>query len=202
MLAISTKLPQLRPPPCRPHKTVCHQANSFQMGILYLSLYLIALGTGGLKSSVSGFGTDQFDANEPQEKTQMGYFFSRFFFFISTGTLMAVTVLVYIQDEVGRSWAYGICSVSMFSAILIFLSGTKKYRYKKSLGSPIVHILQVLLSSFKKRNVEFPPSMGYLYENAPESSRIQHTDQFRYYIHLFHAPTNLCIQLSYFHTLI
>ncbi|OWM65909.1 hypothetical protein CDL15_Pgr015334 [Punica granatum] len=179
MLAVSTKLPQLRPPPCRPHQTSCHQATGLQMGILYLSLYLIALGTGGLKSSVSGFGTDQFDGNDPKEKAQMAYFFNRFFFFISTGTLLAVTVLVYIQDEVGRSWAYGICSVSMFSAILIFLSGTKRYRYKKSVGSPIVHIFQVLVASFKKRNVEFPSSIGYLYEDAPESSRILHTDQFR-----------------------
>ncbi|KAK4765624.1 hypothetical protein SAY86_026714 [Trapa natans] len=180
MLAISTKLPQLRPPPCGPHQTAaCQQATGFQMGILYLSLYFIALGTGGLKSSVSGFGTDQFDANDPKEKAQMGFFFSRFFFFVSIGTLMAVTVLVYIQDEVGRSWAYGICSVSMFSAILIFLSGTKRYRYKQSMGSPIVHILQVLASSFKKRNVELPPSVGFLYEDSPESSRIQHTDQFR-----------------------
>ncbi|KAD4180279.1 hypothetical protein E3N88_28870 [Mikania micrantha] len=76
------------------------EANGFQMGILYLALYLISLGTGGLKSSVSGFGTDQFDEKNEAEKTQMAYFFNRFFFFISLGTLTAVTVLVYIQDAV------------------------------------------------------------------------------------------------------
>ncbi|KAK4781284.1 hypothetical protein SAY87_017390 [Trapa incisa] len=180
MLATSTKLPQLRPPPCHLPQTPCHQASGFQMGILYLSLYLIALGTGGLKSSVSGFGTDQFDATDPNEKAQMAYFFNRFFFFISIGTLMAVTVLVYIQDEVGRSWAYGICSISMSIAILIFLSGTKRYRYKKSVGSPIVHIFQVLVASFNKRNIEFPSNVGYMYEDAPEPSKIQHTNQFRF----------------------
>lgn len=149
------------------------------MGILYLALYLIALGTGGLKSSVSGFGTDQFDEKDEKEKAQMAYFFNRFFFFISIGTLLAVTVLVYIQDEVGRSWAYGICSVSMFSAILIFLSGTKKYRYKKSSGSPIVHILQVISAAVKKKNLTIPLNLSLLYENSPEDSRIEHTDQFQ-----------------------
>ncbi|XP_042501042.1 protein NRT1/ PTR FAMILY 6.2 [Macadamia integrifolia] len=180
MLAMATKLPQLRPPPCNTNGTSqnCKQANGFQMGILYLALYMIAVGTGGLKSSVSGFGTDQFDEKDERERTHMAYFFNRFFFFISTGTLMAVTVLVYIQDHVGRSVAYGICSISMISAILIFLSGTKRYRYKKSLGSPIVHIFQVIAASIRKRKLDFPPSIGLFYENSAEATRIHHTDQF------------------------
>lgn len=179
-LAISTKLPQLHPPAC--HSTDlsnCKQANGFQMGILYMALYVIAIGTGGLKSSVSGFGTDQFDEKNEKEKAQMQFFFNRFFFFISMGTLMAVTVLVYIQDEVDRSLGYGICSASMLIAILIFLSGTKRYRYKKSLGSPVVYILQVIAAAIRKRKMELPYNVESLYEDTPEASRIHHTDQFR-----------------------
>ncbi|KAF5812734.1 putative proton-dependent oligopeptide transporter family, MFS transporter superfamily [Helianthus annuus] len=177
-LALSTKLPNLRPPPCHANEE-CKEANGFQMGILYLALYLIALGTGGLKSSVSGFGTDQFDEKNEEEKTQMAYFFNRFFFFISLGTLTAVTVLVYIQDEIGRSLAYAICTISMFVAILVILSGTKRYRYKKSAGSPIVSIFQVLVAAVKKRNMALPYDISMFYENAPEGSRIHHTNQFR-----------------------
>lgn len=180
MLALSTKLPQLRPPSCDLNKfQTCQKASEFQMGILYLALYLIALGTGGLKSSVSGFGSDQFDEKDEKEKAQMTYFFSRFFFFISLGTLMAVTILVWLQDEVGRSWAYGICSVSMGIAILIFLGGIKTFRYKKSVGSPIVHILQVIVASMKKAKLQMTYDVRMLYEDAPESSRIPHTEQFR-----------------------
>ncbi|XP_022961047.1 protein NRT1/ PTR FAMILY 6.2-like [Cucurbita moschata] len=179
-LAVSTKLPQLRPPPCDGIKD-CKEANGYQMGILYLALYLIALGTGGLKSSISGFGTDQFDETDEKEKAKMAFFFNRFFLFISTGTLMAVTVLVYIQDEVGRSWAYGICSVSMLVAISLFLSGTKRYRYKKSKGSPVVHILQVIAAAIKKRKLELPQNVGMLYEDSSEQgSRIEHTKQFQF----------------------
>ncbi|XP_021895237.1 protein NRT1/ PTR FAMILY 6.2 isoform X2 [Carica papaya] len=176
-LAVATKLSQLRPPPCHANE-VCKQASGFQMGILYIALYLIALGTGGLKSSVSGFGTDQFDEKDEKEKSQMAYFFNRFFFFISTGTLMAVTVLVYIQDAVGRSWGYGICSASMLIAVFIFLAGTKKYRYKRSQGSPVVHIFQVIAAAISKRKMDLPYSVGSLYEDTPEGLRILHTDQF------------------------
>lgn len=177
-LALSTKLPNLRPPPCHSNQN-CEEANGLQMGILYLALYLIALGTGGLKSSVSGFGTDQFDDKDEAEKTQMAYFFNRFFFFISLGTLTAVTVLVYIQDEVGRSLAYGICTISMFIAILVIVSGIKKYRYKKSAGSPIVSIFQVLVAAIRKRRMNLPNDYNMLHENSPDGSRIRHTDQFR-----------------------
>ncbi|KAK8660874.1 hypothetical protein V6N13_051782 [Hibiscus sabdariffa] len=180
-LAITTKLPQLRPPPCHALAShTCKRANGFQMGILYVALYLIALGTGGLKSSVSGFGTDQFDEKDAKEKAQMTYFFNRFFFFISIGTLTAVTVLVYLQDEVGRSWSYGICSVSMFAAILIFLSGTKRYRYKKSLGSPIVQIFQVIVAATNKIKMDLPYNSELLYEDTPEAQRIHHSDQLRF----------------------
>ncbi|KAJ4768223.1 Major facilitator superfamily protein [Rhynchospora pubera] len=178
MLSVSTRLPELHPPPCNSASHSCHEASGLQMGVLYLCLYLIALGTGGLKSSVSGFGTDQFDEKDERERTQMAFFFNRFFFFISMGTLFAVTVLVYIQDEVGRSWAYGICCLSMVIAIGILLSGTKKYRYKKSTGSPIVHILQVIVASFRKRKLNYDPNHAILYEDRPDVTRVPHTQQY------------------------
>ncbi|KAF5186795.1 NRT1/ PTR FAMILY 6.2 [Thalictrum thalictroides] len=180
ILAVDTKLPQMQPPPCKNGTSeTCEKANGFQMGNIYLSLYLIAIGTGGLKSSVSGFGTDQFDVKDEKEKNQMAYFFNRFMVCISGGALFAVTVLVYIQDEFGRSWGYGICSGVTFLAVLVFLSGTKKYRYKKGSGSPLVQIFQVVVASVKKRKFDMPANIGSLYENFPQGSRIHHSDQFR-----------------------
>lgn len=181
MLALATHLPQLRPPPCSSGAigSNCERASGKQMGVLYFALYLIALGTGGLKSSVSGFGTDQFDERDEREKAQMSYFFQRFFFLISMGTLMAVTVLVYIQDEVGRSWAYAICCISMLIAILVFLSGTRRYRYKRCAGSPVVRVAQVVVAAFRKRKLPYEAGTTVLYEkDGEDESRILHTDQF------------------------
>ncbi|KAL9233877.1 hypothetical protein vseg_008813 [Gypsophila vaccaria] len=181
LLVVSTKLPNLHPLPCVDTETnKCKPASSFQMGVLYLALYLVALGTGGLKSSVSGFGADQFDDSDEKEKATLACFFSRFFFFISTGSLLAVTVLVYIQDKVSRSLAYGICSLSMCIAIVIFVCGTKRYRYKRSSGSPIAHILQVIVVALKKRKLKIPLNTDVLNENLSVVSRIYHTSQFRF----------------------
>ncbi|KAL0330532.1 UNVERIFIED_CONTAM: protein NRT1/ PTR FAMILY 6.2 [Sesamum radiatum] len=182
MLAVSTRLPQFRPPPCHAQSTtICAQASASQMAMLYASLYVIAVGTGGLKSSVSGFGTDQFDENDDKEKQEMNLFFGRFFFLVSLGTMMAVTVLVYVQDEVGRCLGYGICTISMLIAILIFLAGSQKYRYKKtSSGSTLIHIFQVLVAAVRKRSLQVPKDANLLYVISAESLRIHHSDQFNF----------------------
>ncbi|KAI3471466.1 hypothetical protein Pfo_031069 [Paulownia fortunei] len=179
LLAISTVLPNLRPPPCNPSlSNNCKEANGVQMAVFYFAVYTVAVGLGGIKCSVSGFGTDQFDQKDDKEKAQMAYFFNRFYFFISIGTLLAVTVFVYIQDRVARVWGYGSCTVMMLLAVAIFLSGTRKYRYKKCLGSPVIQILQVLVAAIRKRKLKFPSNMQQLHETHSEESRITRTSQF------------------------
>lgn len=177
-MTISTLAPGLRPPDHKP-------ATTAQLSVLYLSLYLTALGTGGLKSSVSGFGSDQFDETNPQEKKSMSRFFSWFFFFISLGSLLAVTVLVYIQDNVGREWGYGACAGSIVVGLMVFLAGTRRYRYKKLVGSPLTQIAAVVAAAWRKRGVELPDDPALLYDDVGEEGKgkgkqqLPHTKQFR-----------------------
>ncbi|KAJ1380287.1 Proton-dependent oligopeptide transporter family [Sesbania bispinosa] len=76
----------------------CARANK-QLMVLYLALYITALGTDGLKSSVPGIGSDQFNDSAKGEKKDTIKFLSWFYFFVNFGSLAAVTVLVYIQDN-------------------------------------------------------------------------------------------------------
>ena len=41
------------------------KATWWQNALLFLSLYIVALGTGGIKPNVSAFGADQFDETNP-----------------------------------------------------------------------------------------------------------------------------------------
>ncbi|MBA0644696.1 hypothetical protein Goklo_028823 [Gossypium klotzschianum] len=54
----------------------------------------LALGTGGLKSSVSGFGSDQFDETDPEERSQMSNFFNCYLeeeaFEVAIGSIFAL----------------------------------------------------------------------------------------------------------------
>ncbi|KHG27943.1 Uncharacterized protein F383_15837 [Gossypium arboreum] len=190
ILTISTIIPSLRPPKCtRDNATTCTPASGIQLIILYLALYLTALGTGGLKSSVSGFGSDQFDESDPEEKSQMTNFFNWFFFFINIGSLGSVTVLVYIQDNLGREWGYGICACAIVIGLVVFLSGTKRYRFKKLVGSPLTQIAAVFVVAWKKRHLELPFDSSLLFEiddaveglnNKKKKQKLPHSKQFRF----------------------
>ena len=145
--------------------------------MLYISLYIIALGGGGIKSNVSGFGSDQFDNSDPKEEKAMVYFFNRFYFCISMGSLFAVTVLVYIQDNVGRGWGYGISAGTMIIALTVLLSGPPLYRYKKPQGSPLTIVYRVIFLALKKRSLPLPSKPNML--NGFYNSKVPHTEKFR-----------------------
>ncbi|GLT53402.1 hypothetical protein SLA2020_266740 [Shorea laevis] len=190
ILTISTVIPSLRPPKCTADSVgqYCIPATGTQLGVLYTALYLTALGTGGLKSSVSGFGSDQFDDSDKEERLQMTNFFNWFFFFISIGSLGAVTVLVYIEDNLGREWGYGICACAIVIGLVVFLSGTRRYRFKKLVGSPLTQIAAVFVAAWRKRDLELPSDSSLLFNvddiqgEGPwkKKPRLPHTKQFRF----------------------
>ncbi|KAK7265903.1 hypothetical protein RJT34_33528 [Clitoria ternatea] len=186
ILTTSTIIPSLHPPKCTSDKP-CVDASNMQLMVLYIALYTTALGMGGLKSSVSGFGSDQFDDSDKGEKKQMVKFFNWFFFFISIGSLTAVTVLVYIQDHLGRGWGYGICVCAILVALLVFLTGTKRYRFKKLVGSPITQIAVVFVAAWRKRHLELPSdsslffNLDHIHETLWKTKQmLPHSRQFRF----------------------
>ncbi|KAL8478232.1 hypothetical protein ACS0TY_030216 [Phlomoides rotata] len=178
LLTLSTTIPSMRPPPCEnSRKQQCIEANGHQLAMLYTALYTIALGGGGIKSNVSGFGSDQFDTSDPKEGKAMMYFFNRFYFCISLGSLFAVTVLVYIQDNVGRGWGYGISAGTMIIAVGILLCGTRSYRFRQPQGSPLTVIWRVVYLAWKKRGLPYPPHHTLL--NDYYNATLAHTHKLR-----------------------
>lgn len=98
LLTLSAALPSLKPAPCPSDSTLpCPSATTAQLAVLYLGLYLIALGNGGIKPNVSSLGADQFDESYEKERKHMSSFFNWYYFIISIGSLLSVTVFVYIQ---------------------------------------------------------------------------------------------------------
>lgn len=177
-MTLATTLPSMRPPPCKdPRLEQCVEASWKQLAMLYAALYTIAFGGGGIKSNVSGFGSDQFDSSDPKEEKAMIYFFNRFYFCISLGSLFAVTVLVYIQDNVGRGWGYGISAGTMVIAIGVLLFGTSLYRFRRPQGSPLTVIWRVVSSAWKRRRLAYPPQPTLL--NEYYNATVPHSDKLR-----------------------
>ncbi|KAL7000696.1 hypothetical protein U1Q18_001849 [Sarracenia purpurea var. burkii] len=182
-LTISATIPGFKPAECI--DTMCPSATPAQYFVFFLGLYLIALGTGGIKPCVSSFGADQFDDTDPEERIKKGSFFNWFYFSINIGALISSTVIVSIQENAGWGLGFSIPTLFMGVAITSFFSGTPLYRFQNPGGSPLTRVCQVLVATFRKRNLEAPTDYSLLYE-APDktsestgSRKLDHTDEMK-----------------------
>ncbi|KAK8667880.1 hypothetical protein V6N13_105357 [Hibiscus sabdariffa] len=182
-LTLSASIPALKPAECV--DSICPSATPAQYAVFFLGLYLIALGTGGIKPCVSSFGADQFDDTDPKERMKKGSFFNWFYFSINIGALISSSFLVWIQDNAGWGLGFGIPALFMGLAIGSFFSGTPLYRFQRPGGSPITRMCQVVVAAFHKRHLEVPEDSTLLYEtgdkhSAIEGSRkLEHTDELK-----------------------
>lgn len=182
LLTMSASVKGLKPP-CQ--GGVCDPTNA-QTAVVFIALYLIALGTGGIKPCVSSFGADQFDESDKSEKRRKSSFFNWFYLSINIGALVAASVLVWIQTNVGWGWGFGIPAVVMAIAVVSFFLGTPLYRHQKPGGSPITRIAQVIVASLRKYRVKIPTDKSQLYEITDKepaidgSCKLEHTEQLKF----------------------
>ncbi|KAF8765639.1 hypothetical protein HU200_008131 [Digitaria exilis] len=191
-LVLSALLPSLRPTPCghasNPGDTTCPRASGGQLAVLYVSMLCMCLGTGGIRPSVVAFGADQFDEQKGAEAWahRKRRYFNVYFFTMGSATLLALTLVVYIQDNVGWGWGFGIPAISMFVSILVFVVAYPLYVRAKPGGSPFTRLAQVLVAAFKKRNAEVPEDTGMLYQDKDldalisTKGRLLHTNKLKF----------------------
>ena len=135
------------------------------MAVLYLSLLLAALGSGGIRPCVAAFGADQFVEEDPKHPKKTWVYFNWYYFALGASILLATTVLVYIQDNVGWSWGLGIPTIVMALSIIVFLIGYPLYRNLDPAGTPYTRVLQVFVAAFGKRKIPLVSDPKFLYVN-------------------------------------
>ncbi|XP_044968816.1 protein NRT1/ PTR FAMILY 8.2-like [Hordeum vulgare subsp. vulgare] len=164
-------------------KGVC-DPTAGQTAAVFVGLYLVALGTGGIKPCVSSFGADQFDEHDESERRSKSSFFNWFYLSINIGALVASSVVVNVQVHYGWGWGFGIPAVAMAIAVGSFFVGTPLYRHQRPGGSPLTRIAQVLVAATRKLGV--PVDGSALYETVDRDSgiegsrKLEHTEQFRF----------------------
>ncbi|PPD87445.1 hypothetical protein GOBAR_DD15612 [Gossypium barbadense] len=170
LLALSASVRGIRP---RCYAEDNCNPTEVQSAMTFLALYLIALGTGGIKPCVSSYGADQFDDTDEKEKKHKSSFFNWFYLSINIGALIAGSVLVWVQDNVSWGWGLGIPAIAMAIAVCFFFSGTRLYRNQVAGGSPVTRLFQVLVASIRKYKVAVPANKSILHETADKESNIK-----------------------------
>jgi len=158
-------------------------SSSSHRAAVYLGLYLIAIGSGGIKPCTSALGADQFDGADPAERVNKGSFFNWFFFSINLGSLLSSTALVWVQDNVGWGIGFAIPMALTVFGLAVFVAGRKVYRYKKLEGSPLTRLSQVVVAAVRNYHLKLPEDSSSLHEvPSPNAANCKtaHTCQFRY----------------------
>jgi POT family proton-dependent oligopeptide transporter len=120
-----------------------------------VGLFLIALGSGGIKPCVSAHVGDQFKKGQ---EALLAKVFNLFYFMINFGSFFSTLITPWTLKEYGPSVAFGIPGVLMLIATFIFWLGRHKYVHvppTKSDGNGFLNVLKTALTTPAKAGQGF-----------------------------------------------
>ncbi|XP_020082565.1 protein NRT1/ PTR FAMILY 4.6-like [Ananas comosus] len=181
ILTIQAKSPSLKPPACEPSSPSraagpCEAVSGAEAAMLFGGLYLTALGVGGIKGSLPAHGAEQFDEGSPRGRAARSTFFNYFVFCLSCGGLAAVTFVVWVEDNKGWEWGFGISTIAILLSIPVFLAGSRLYRNKLPTGSPLTLIAKVLVAAALNCRTTQPPSNAIVDRPLSPENRTETND--------------------------
>ncbi|XP_072966329.1 protein NRT1/ PTR FAMILY 7.3-like [Typha angustifolia] len=164
LLSLATRFFLINSSGCGDRNTPCRPHSDMELGIFYISIYLIALGNGGYQPNVATLGADQFDEDDPKEAHSKVSFFSYFYLALNLGSLFSNTFLDYFEDEGLWAIAFWASAGSAILGLTLFLAGARRYRRFQPTGNPLSRACQVIVAAARKRRVQMTPGGDDLYE--------------------------------------
>ncbi|KAI4304440.1 hypothetical protein MLD38_039949 [Melastoma candidum] len=189
LLTLQAHYPQLHPPVCNVFDATshCEKVRGGDAALLFTALYLLAAGSAGVKAGLPAHGADQFDEKDPEEAGQMSSFFNFLLMAICTGGTISLTLIIWVQQNKGWDWGFGLSSISMFLAMIVFTGGLPMYRiHVTKRANALVEIIQVYVAAIRNRNLMLPENASDLYEidmdkeSGAEDEFLPHQDTFRF----------------------
>ncbi|KAL4599551.1 hypothetical protein ACB092_11G134800 [Castanea dentata] len=179
LLTLSAMLPSISTSNYMDTSKVRLGSSELQVNLLFISLYLVAVGQGGHKPCVQAFGADQFDGEDLVECRAKSSFFNWWYFGVCAGSSVAMLIVSFVQENLSWGLGFGIPCVVMVIALGVFLLGTRTYRYSiKEVKSPFVRIGQVFVTAIK--NWRAKPSEIVIEEEACRTLPQHSSEQFKF----------------------
>ena len=110
----------------------------------YAGLFLIALGSGGIKPCVSAFVGDQFDQTN---KHLAKVVFDAFYFIINFGSFFASLLIPPLLKSGHARWAFGVPAILMAVSTVVLFAGRKKYVHVAPAGKDPNGFLSVCITA-------------------------------------------------------
>uniref|UniRef100_A0A4W6G6S2 Solute carrier family 15 member 1 n=1 Tax=Lates calcarifer TaxID=8187 RepID=A0A4W6G6S2_LATCA len=122
---------------------------TFHIVLSMVGLFLIALGTGGIKPCVAAFGGDQFGEHQDRQRRT---FFSVFYLCINGGSLLSTIITPVLRaQECGiyskqkcYSLAFGVPAALMVVALVVFIIGSGMYYKAEPQGNIMLDVCKCI----------------------------------------------------------
>ncbi|KAF5947265.1 hypothetical protein HYC85_013222 [Camellia sinensis] len=157
-LWLTAMIPQLKPVPCDQLNNSCNSPSIGPYVILFASFGLISIGAGCIRPCSMAFGSDQLDKENPNNRRVLESYINWYGASTALSAVIALTVLVYIQENFGWRVGFAVPALLMAFSTLIFLVGSVFYIKVRASKSLFSGFAQVLVVAFKNRNIDLPPS--------------------------------------------
>ncbi|KAJ3696856.1 hypothetical protein LUZ61_000561 [Rhynchospora tenuis] len=114
LLAFQAHHSSLHPPQCnmKQNNANCESLQGWKTLLLYLGLFMVAIGEGFMRPSTPAFGSDQFDTNDPPQMKQKIGFFDFAAFATCFGATFGPVLVVWVQSFKGWNLGLGVIVVA------------------------------------------------------------------------------------------
>lgn len=167
LLWLTTMIPQAQPPPCYQPSSICISPTTLQLILLCSSFSLMSIGAGGIRSSSLAFVADQLKQPDCRKNPRaLEIYFSWYYVSTTFSIVVAITCIVYIQDNIGWGIGFGVPVVLMFLSAVFFFLASPFYVKLKAKSSLLTGMFQVILASYKNRHLELSSDAEYHFKKG------------------------------------
>ncbi|XP_014502523.1 protein NRT1/ PTR FAMILY 1.2 [Vigna radiata var. radiata] len=179
ILWLTAMIPELKPS-CESIMLPCSSATTAQLAVLFLSLGLISIGAGCVRPCSIAFGADQLKIKEgSNDERVLDTYFNWYYTSIGLSTIIALSLIVYIQENLGWKIGFGLPALLMFISAVSFILGSPFYAKAKPGHSLLTSFVQVAVVSVKNRKLSLPESNFDQYYQDCDSELAVPTDSLR-----------------------
>ncbi|XP_020217230.2 protein NRT1/ PTR FAMILY 1.2 [Cajanus cajan] len=180
LLWLTTLIPMSKPV-CNQFTSSCNNSpTTIQLLILHSSFALMSVGAGGIRSCSLAFGVDQLSKRDKDAGIQDSYF-SWYYAAVSMSSLIGLTVVVYIQDNMGWTVGFGIPVILMLLATVSFFLASSFYVMVGVKRNMLSGLAQVLVASYGNRLLQLPKEEeNGVYHLEKDSDLLMPTEKLRF----------------------
>jgi MFS family permease len=190
-LWLTATVPGARPPPCNGDQ--CAPPGARHLAWLLAGFAFLSLGAGGVRPCSMAFGADQFSRHPKQRRLRiLQAYFNAYYASIGVAFMVAVTAIVYLQDNVSWNVGFAVPMGLMLLSTVSFFLGSGLYIKEKGKRQMFAGIGAAVGAAIRNRGARLPDkTVDGVYHHLKDCKLAVPTDKLRYVTHsrLSHVPT-------------